>query len=579
MKPFTALRPYFIADRWYIGIGLLSLLLVDLLQLVIPRVIKQVIDSLTLGASTEAELLRFGAVMVLLGLLIALFRFCWRYCIIGTSRRIERNLRSRLFSHVIRLPLKSLTAIKTGDLMARMTNDLEAVRMCTGIGVVALIDTVFLGTATVAFMLYISPLLTGITLAPMLLIIIATWRMSRLLHQRFSKVQAAFSTMTEKVRETIAGIAVVKAYVNEKIRLAQFSDTSTDYIHQSLRLVRIWGLLFPMIIFFANISIALLVAAGGRLTILNTITTGDFVAFASYLWIIIWPMMALGWIVNLYQRGAASMVRINDILDIEAEQCAVQDRLEMPRLTGQITIRNLTFAYGYGSPPVLNRMSMSIRPGDTIGITGMTASGKTTLCNLLLRLYEPPPATIFIDGIDVCTLPRGLLRQSIAYVPQDSFLFSDSISGNIAFGRPDAVRPDIQHQAKVAQLIDEVMEFKDGFETIIGERGITLSGGQKQRLCIARALMLPAPILLLDDALASLDLATSRTITEALRDQEGRRTTIIVSNRIDSIRHADMIYVFADGAIAESGSHHKLIQEGGLYYNLYRKQQLEQGAP
>jgi ATP-binding cassette subfamily B protein len=410
----------------------------------------------------------------------------------------------------------------------------------------------------------------------MLLIIIATWRMSRLLHQRFAKVQAAFSTMTEKVRETIAGIAVVKAYVNEKIRLAQFSDTSTDYIYRSLSLVRIWGLLFPMIIVFSNLSIALLVAAGGRLTILNSITPGDFVAFASYLWIIIWPMMALGWIVNLYQRGAASMVRINDILDIEPEQPAVQDPLETPRLTGHISIRNLTFAYGYGSPPVLNRMSMSIRSGDTIGITGMTASGKTTLCNLLLRLYEPPPATMFIDGIDICTLPRSLLRQSIAYVPQDSFLFSDSISDNIAFGRPDAGLPDIRHQATVAQLIDEVMEFRDGFETIIGERGITLSGGQKQRLCIARALMLPAPILLLDDALASLDLGTSRTITEALREQGERRTTIIVSNRIDSIRHADMIYVFADGGIAESGSHHELIQEGGLYHNLYRKQQLEQ---
>jgi len=314
IQSFSTLKEYFVRDRWFIAAGFLSLIIVDFLQLIIPRFIKNAVDALTAGTATAESLTAAALYIAATGLLIALFRFGWRYCLIGTSRRIERSLRDRLFSHIIRLPLENLIKTKTGDLMARMTNDLDAVRMCSGIGIVALVDTFILGSAAVVFMLYISPVLTLMSLAPLFFIIFFTRRMSRLLHQRFGQVQASFSQLTEKVRETFSGISVIKAFVREEASSVQFSAMSRDYIDKNLRLVRIWGLLFPLIVVFSNISICILLYFGGRMTIAGNITTGDFVAFASYIWILTWPMMALGWVVNIFQRGSASMIRINDIL-------------------------------------------------------------------------------------------------------------------------------------------------------------------------------------------------------------------------------------------------------------------------
>jgi len=575
LKPFETIRQDFIKNRWYIAFGFLSIIIVDILQLIIPRIVKKVIDSLAGGVHSEFVLLRYCFLIIITALIIAVFRFFWRYCIIGTSRRIEKGLRNRLFTHIIRLPLKSLIQTKTGDLMARMSNDLEAVRMCTGIGLVALIDTIFLGIASISFMLYISPGLTLFCLTPMVFIIFATWRLSGKLYHRFSMVQAAFSTLTEKVREIIAGISVVKAYVREKQTAEDFKMLSQDYIRKNLRLVKIWGLLFPLIIFITNFSIGVLIFFGGRLTIENSITAGDFVAFASYLWIITWPMMALGWVVNLFQRGAASMVRLNDVLNRKPEVFDHTDKISFPETGEQIEIRNLTFSYPTGNTTVLNNISFSVKPGETIGITGKTGSGKTTLCSLFHRFFDPPAKTIFINNIDICDLPLQKLRSHIAYVPQDSFLFSDTILENISFGIPDACNEEIHRYAAHAQLIKEIMDFKDGFDTLIGEKGVTLSGGQKQRLCIARALLVQAPILILDDALSSLDVATTRKIVDTLKTPEFKQTSIIVSNRIETIKHADKIFVFADGAIIESGKHEKLIDKGGLYHNLYLRQQLE----
>jgi len=575
LKSFEPLRQYFIKNQWYLAAGFMSIIIVDILQLIIPRIIKRVIDCLAGGLTSEGALLRYALLIIITALLIAVFRFAWRYCIIGTSRRIERGLRNHLFAHIIRLPLSSLIQTKTGDLMARMTNDLEAVRMCTGIGLVALIDTVFLGIASVSFMLYISPALTFFCLSPMILIVFTTWRLSRLLHLRFSRVQAAFSTLTEKVRETIAGITVIKAYVREKQTADDFKTISQDYIRKNLSLVKIWGLLFPLIIFFTNLSIGMLIFFGGRLTIENNITPGDFVAFASYLWIITWPMIALGWVVNLFQRGSASMVRLNDVLNMDTEVFIRTDKVNFPETRGCIEIRNLTFSYSGAGESVLNNISLSIRAGETIGITGKTGSGKTTLCNLLHRFFNPPGGTIFFDNVDICDLPLKKLRSSIAYVPQDSFLFSDTIHENISFGKHNARPEQIHECAQAAQIMDEIMDFEVDFNTMIGERGVTLSGGQKQRLCIARALLIPAPILMLDDTLSSLDVATTRKIVATLRTAKTKRTSIIVSNRIETIKHADKIFVFDDGLIIESGKHKELIDKGGLYYNLYLRQQLE----
>ncbi len=578
LKPFGTIKGAVLQNRWYILAGMVSLLVVDVMQLLIPLVIKAAIDTLTRGIESSAPLLRLAAGIVIIAALIVVFRFIWRYCIIGTSRRIEMDLRGRLFSHCVRLPLKTLLHTTTGDLMARMTNDLEAVRMCAGIGLVALVDTVFLGIASISFMMYISPSLTLACLTPMVVIVFATWLLSSQVHKRFARVQAAFSVLTEKVRETLAGITVIKAYVLENSNLDSFSSISRDYVDKNLGLIKILGLFFPLIMFFANLSIGILLLYGGRLTLFSHITPGDFVAFASYLWILTWPMMALGWIVNLYQRGAASMIRINGVLDNEHE---MPQQTEAPRSVpadGAIEINNLTFSYEYGTTPALQNISLSIPPGTTVGITGKTGSGKSTLCNLLLRLFSVPDKSIYIDGRDVNALTIPELRAAFSYVPQDSFLFSDTISENIAFGVPDAPAADIQHLAETVQISNEIQEFNEGFDTVIGERGITLSGGQKQRLCIARALLKQAPVLILDDCLSSLDASTTESIILQLKQAARQRTTLIVSHRVAAIQHADIILVLSDGIVEQQGTHEELIDREGLYYELYLKQKLEQEA-
>jgi ATP-binding cassette subfamily B protein len=389
-------------------------------------------------------------------------------------------------------------------------------------------------------------------------------------------VQAAFSRMTEMVRETIAGMAVIRAFVREPANADSFRQVSADYITKNLALVKIWGSLFPFIVLISNISVCVLIFFGGRYTIEGSITPGDFVAFANYIWILIWPMMALGWIVNLFQRGAASMARINDVLAMPAEPlekgppgpCAG---------AGSIEVRNLSFTYEAAARPSLHSISLAIPAGSTIGITGTTGSGKSTLCSLLLRFFDPPRGAIFVDGRDMCDIPLREIRSCIAYVPQDSFLFSDTIMANIVFGRPGAPAAEAEAQARLAQLTDEILSFSSGFATLVGEKGITLSGGQRQRLCIARALLMKAPVLIFDDALSSLDAATTQVLIEKLKAQADRQTRIIVSNRIASIQHADMIYVFDDGRIAAQGTHGGgLLAQQGLYYQLYQRQKLEE---
>ena len=575
MKAFVTLREYFISDRWFIAAGFISLIGVDLLQLLIPLIIKAAVDDLTGAVFTENTLLYYGLLIVAIGVAAALLRFCWRYCIIGTSRRIETALRDRLFSHAIHLPLARLIQTSTGDLMSRMTNDLDAVRMCTGIGIVAMIDTVVLGAASLIFMGWLSIKLTLLCLLPMLIIIVATWRLGGLLHTRFSQVQATFSRMTEMVRETLAGMAVIRAFAREPDNAEAFKALSSDYITKNLALVRIWGSLFPFIVLISNISVCVLIFFGGRYTVAGSITPGDFVAFTNYIWILIWPMMALGWIVNLFQRGAASMVRINEVLAWPAEPLE-QGSPAACAVSGNIAVRNLSFTYKAGTRPAVHNISLTIPAGSTIGITGTTGSGKSTLCNLLLRFFDSPRGSIYVDGRDICDIPLQKIRSCIAYVPQDSFLFSDTIMSNIAFGRPEASAAEAEVQAQRAQMTDEILSFRDGFATFIGEKGITLSGGQKQRLCIARALLMKTPLLIFDDALSSLDAATAQALLKNLNGQDRQQTRIIVSNRIASIQHADMIYVFDDSRIVAQGTHAGLLALRGLYYQLYQRQKLEE---
>ncbi|MCP4716862.1 MAG: ABC transporter ATP-binding protein, partial [Deltaproteobacteria bacterium] len=548
LSVFLPLKKYLLENRWYIAIGLVSVIIVDTLQLCIPRIIKYAVDALTSGIADSGLMLTYAGIVLITAAWIVVFRFTWRFCIIGTSRRIERDLRNHMFSHILRQPIPELLRMKTGDVMARMTNDLEAVRMCTGIGWVALMDTVFLGLAAIGFMIYISPLLTAVCMLPLLLIVAVTWRLSRVLHVRFGKVQKSFSALTEKVRESVEGIAIIKAYSREQASINDFAFCSNDYVNKNMSLVYIIGLFFPLIIFFSNLSIGVLVWWGGRMTVVADISTGDFVAFASYLWIVTWPMMALGWVVNLFQRGKVSMGRILELLDAEQENYAPRVNAAR-RLQGHIEVSRLTFSYERGSRPVLDDVSFTIEPGETIGITGKTGSGKTTLCDLLLRFFCAPEGTLKIDGMDIASVPLEDLRPGIAYVPQDSFLFSDSIFDNLSFGVPHTTEDAVRISAERAFLTEEILGFQDGFETMIGEKGVTLSGGQRQRMCIARALLLQAPILIIDDALSALDVDTTEMVVESLKSSTNRCTSIIVANRIASIRNADRIYVFDEGRI------------------------------
>jgi len=574
MKQFRPLNPLFRKNLKYIIFGFFCLITVDIFQLIVPLIIKNIVDTLTRGRSTPETLVHNALIITAIAFITAVCRFSWRYCIIGSSRRIEMDLRNRIFSHIIELPLPEILKRKTGDLMARATNDLEAVRMFTGIGLVAFFDTVFLGITSISFMLSINPLLTILSLAPMFFIIIVTWKLSGLLHHRFGAVQNAFAKMTEFIRETISGIVVIKAYTKEELTTDNFSNISNEYISKNISLIKILGLFFPLIIFFSNLSVCVLVFFGGRMTLFNTISPGEFVAFASYIWILTWPMMALGWVVNLFQRASASILRINEVLKISPEPVS-QNSSGTIKLKGHIQIKNLTFKYSNTARPALNNISLDISTGQTIGITGKTGSGKTTLLNLIQHFFIPPKGTIFIDGRDITELPLNYLRSNISFVPQDSFLFSDTIGENIAVGTPAPTAEDIRRYSGIAQMHDEIAEFADGFDTRIGERGITLSGGQKQRLCIARALIKPAPVLILDDALSSLDVSTTEKIVTALKSGKEKQTTLIVSNRIASIKHADRIIVFSDGRITDQGTHDQLIEHEGLYRDLHLMQQLE----
>ncbi len=574
MKHFKTLKIYFINNLKYIIFGFFCLVIVDVLQLVVPIIIKNSVDAISSGLDSNEKLVQYGLIIAGIGIVTSICRFSWRYCIIGSSRRIEMELRNRIFSHILKIPMSDILHRKTGDLMARTTNDLEAVRMFTGIGLVAFFDTIFLGITSISFMVYINPLLTFLSLTPMFFIIIATWRLSSLLHHRFASVQSSFGKVTEFIRETIAGIAVIKAYTKEELSTQNFSTVSNEYIQKNISLIKILGLFFPLIMFFSNLSVCVLVFFGGRMTLFSTITPGEFVAFASYIWILTWPMMALGWVVNLFQRASASIVRINEVLDIPPEPDSNETN-HLDYKEGQILIKNLTFHYKNTASPALKNINLFIKNGQTIGITGKTGSGKTTLLNLIQNFFTPSKKTIFINEQDITEIPLLKLRSNISFVPQDSFLFSDSISKNISFGSQNSTYEEIKHYSKISQLHNEIIDFKDGFDTQIGEKGVTLSGGQKQRLCIARALIKKAPILILDDSLSSLDVSTTKKIIEALKSSEINRTTLIVSNRIASIKYADSILVFSDGKITDQGTHDELIKKEGLYRDLHLMQQLE----
>ncbi len=575
MGSLKSLLKHFAKYKWAVVVGVVSLLVVDGMQLIIPRIIKRAVDDLTTGGIVRDDLVNYGLLIAALAAGIAGLRFFWRFLIIGTSRHIEEDLRNDIFSHLQKLSARYFAMTKTGDLMAHATNDLNAVRMASGIGIVAATDALILGLATIGFMLALNVKLTLMALVPMPFIAIFTMRAGRLLHQRFEVVQETFADLTERVRESISGIRVVKAYAQEDYELGRLADVGQDYVKKNIQLIRIWGAFFPFIMMLSSMSVVIILFFGGRQVMLGTITTGDLVAFTSYLGILTWPMIAMGWVVNVMQRGAASMGRINKILEAEPEIADAPDARDLAEVRGEVEFRDVTFRYEEELDPALADVNILVRPGEALGILGRTGSGKSTVMNLLLRIYEATEGQVLLDGHDVKDLTLTTLRRAIGYVPQDTFLFSDTVRENIRFGAPDASDEAVADAARIAGISEEIDAFPKGMDTLVGERGVTLSGGQKQRIAIARALLTRPAIVVLDDALSSVDTATEERIQQELEGALRGRTSIIVSHRISSIKHADQIVVLDEGRVIERGTHEELLVVKGLYASIFERQLLE----
>ncbi len=576
MTSHKLLKPYFIENRYRILVGLLSLIIVDLLQLIIPRIIKWAVDDLTTNGISNVDLLKYALYMVVLATLIGLFRYAWRRCLLGTSRRVEEGLRNQLFNHLQTLSTAYFRKTSSGDLMAHATNDIQQIRMATGMGLVALNDAVVLGTAAICFMAYINVTLTLFVLIPMPFIVLGTRFFSKKMYRRYQQVQAAFSDMTELVRERFAGIRIIKAYAGEEQSSNQMRASSRHYVTENLRLVRVAGFFMPMMLLFTNICLAIVLFLGGRLTIYNTITPGDFVAFISYLGLITWPMMAMGWVTNLLQRGAASLDRIDRILQTPPEIASPPNALKPKHVHGEIRFQNVEFRYQSDGPIILSDISFKLKPGQIMGIVGPPGSGKTTLINLIPRLYDPSRGNVLLDGHDIRQFDLKTLRHQIAFLSQEPFLFAGTIRENIILKTGQPNDQLLTTAIDKAALAATLTLFPKGLDTIVGEKGIILSGGQKQRIAIARALLSNAPILVLDDPISQVDVETGQKIIAAIRQIRRFKTIIIVSHRISAVSFADQILSLDSGRVIEAGTHADLIDNNLYYAHTYQLQQIEE---
>lgn len=551
--------------RWRLLLGVIALFIVDGLQLIAPLIVRSAVNELAAGKG--GNLLRYALYLVAIAFGVFIFRFGWRYFIFGTSRIIEQDLRNRLYAHLLRLPQAYYIQHSTGELMAHATNDLEAVRFACGQGVLMASDALFIVSFSLVAMIGISPWLTLYAFIPLPFLALVVLRFGRIVHRRFQRVQEAFSLLTERVREGLSGVRVIRAFAREEGMERAFQETNLLNVRANMALVRIQGVFEPTVGFLAGLGTGLILWFGGRGVLAGELALGDLVAFTSYLGMMVWPMMALGNVVNVLQRGAASMLRIQKILSTEPEIQSPPKPKPVPA-SKSIEFRNLTFSYPGVAKPALREINLRIEEGMTLGVVGLTGSGKSTLVRLIPRIYDPPPGTLFLGGVDVRELSLSELRSLIGMVPQDVFLFSTTVRENIAYGRPEATEEEIWRAAELAGIAEEIRSFPDGLDTVVGERGLTLSGGQRQRVGIARALLMDPPILILDDALSSVDAKVEEEILRNLREVLRRKTAIVVAHRISAVRDADWIIVLSDGRIVEQGDHNRLIRLGGLYARL-----------
>ncbi len=553
--------------------GFVALVAVDFLQLIIPRFVKSAVDALSMGTATSSFLLKLSGAICLVAVGVALLRFIWRYLIIGFSRILEKKLRNRLFEHLLRMDQPFYEQWTTGDLMAHASNDLGAIQMACGMGLVAAVDALVMSMAALAFMLAINVKLTLIALLPMPLLIVCTRILSGRLHQRFNLVQEQFSLLTEFARATLVSIRLIKGYTLERFQEQQFQNLGDRYVRSNLRVAVIQGLLFPIATLVGNIGMLLLLYYGGALVINDQLSIGSFVAFVSYLNMLIWPMMAIGWVANLTQRGATSLRRVHRLL---SQPPVVDTGLTqaLPETAATIySCRNLTFSYQGASRPALVDINLEIGPG-LLGVTGRTGSGKSTLCKLLLRMYPVADSMLFFRGRDVNQLSQAELRQCIGYVSQEAVLFADTIANNIAFGRPEASMEEIAAAARAAAIDGDIRAFTGGYEAIIGERGVKLSGGQRQRLALARALLCDRPMLVIDDALSAIDVETEQQVLRGLLATLRAKTVLLVSHRVNVLRHADRIILIDNGRIVAQGRHEDLLAHS-FYRAMIEKQQAD----